>query len=478
MAAIAPYTEDRHLIFLKTDCMKYVLFFLLFPFVGVAQSETHNFTTYDTTFNFNGDIWNAIITRPANLFTAGSPDTASRPLIIMMPGQGQMGSANFSLLTQYGPHYWLANGWDGSVQLGNGKHYPIIISVSHVTNVYPSPVQYYPVLAYILQHYHINPRAVYGSGLSEGAFTTGGMIEYEKTIGDNIGMQCFTAIALFEGTPSVSYYTSPSWPTPYPNNPWADTGYYKIWAKKWHGKFAYLEGSGSDNFRDGWHYATAMNDTVPNSAYFSYENLGGGAHCCWNSMYDPSAVNWSCISPLGPNNSGSEVGSNQMGDYTAGENWYQWMLRQGDTTLVNGSAPPPSPTPPVVTIAAVPPITLPVDSFVLNGAGSTDAVGTITGWSWTVICGPCGATFSNVAGATTSVYVTFPGQYVFQLAATNGVGQTTAGQVTVTVNPAACPVIPPARTVTGVQVQLFGIWITIPTGAAKLTLSDGTTQNF
>src|SRR5580704_2173299 len=193
--------------------MRTVKFYLLTLFVSVcialyssspvlAQSESHNFITYDTLFNFNGDEWMAVISRPANLFTPGNPDTASRPLIISMPGEGQMGSLNYSLLSQYGPHYWLANGWTGGVSLGNGTHYPIVITVGHVTNVYPQVYQYYPVLTYILAHYHINPKAVYGCGLSMGAFTTGGMIDYEQTVGDNAGMKLFTAIALFEGTPT------------------------------------------------------------------------------------------------------------------------------------------------------------------------------------------------------------------------------------------------------------------------------------
>jgi hypothetical protein len=452
--------------------MRYILFFLLFPLSVFAQTETHNFTTYDTTFNFNGDIWNAIITRPVNLFTAGSPDTASRPLIIMMPGQGQMGSASFSLLTQYGPHYWLANGWDGGVQLGNGKHYPILISVTHVSNVYPQPFQFYPVLTYILQHYHVNPKAVYGTGLSEGAFTIGGTIEYEQIIGDHAGMKLFTGLCIFEGTPTTPWISFP--PTVYPATiaqaNWADTVYYKTWATQYGGKYFYLEGSGADNMRDGWHYAVAMNDAVRGSAYCSYESLGGGAHCCWNQMYDPSAINWTSVGTLGPNNSGPELGPNLMGDYQPGENVWQWMLRQGDTTLVNGTVLPPTPTPPVVNIAAVPPITLPVDSFTLNASGSTDAVGTITGWSWTEICGPCGATFSNAAGSVSNVYVTFPGQYVFQLSATNGVGQTTTGQITVTVNPAACPVSTPRTVVSWTVIQVNGM------SRIQVTFSDNSTQ--
>lgn len=314
-----------------------ILFFLSMACQG--QSETHNFITYDTSFSSTiglGEAWNARISRPANLFTLGNADTASRPLIIMIPGQGQMGSSDTNLLTQYGPHYWMNNAWDGGVQLGNGRHFPIIVTLSAVTNTIPSPVQYYPILKYIVQHYHIKPGCIYGTGFSEGAFTQGGEVEYEDTIGNQKGMKLLNALACFEGTPSVAYFTSPSWPTPYPNSSWADTAYFATWATTYGGKFFYLEGSGSDNFRDGWHYANAMNDVVPKSAYFSYEDAGGGAHCCWNQMYDPSDTNWTSVGTLGPLNSPSQAGTNTMGDYTSPGNVYQWMLRQGDTSLVGG----------------------------------------------------------------------------------------------------------------------------------------------
>src|ERR1017187_10827676 len=99
----------------------------IFPFNAIySQSETHNFITYDTIYNGNyGITWGIRISRPANMFTVGNPDTASRPAIVTMPGQGQMGSVNPGYLVVFGPHYWLLNGWDGSVVLGNGTHYPI-----------------------------------------------------------------------------------------------------------------------------------------------------------------------------------------------------------------------------------------------------------------------------------------------------------------------------------------------------------------
>src|ERR1700754_4055186 len=103
-----------------------ILLGVLILMIGTSFSqpvESHNFITYDTVYNGNfGVQWGMRITRPANMFTANNPDTASRPAIITMPGQGEMGSNNPAFLVTWGPHYWLNNGWDGSVVLGNGTH--------------------------------------------------------------------------------------------------------------------------------------------------------------------------------------------------------------------------------------------------------------------------------------------------------------------------------------------------------------------
>ena len=162
---------------------------------------------------------------------------------------------------------------------GNGTHYPILITITYINQVYNYAPDYYNLIDTLLTHFHIKRNSVHMGGLSEGAFSEGSLIKYEATPGAETGMKLITSIAAFEGTPN---------PLPTPYSTWdRDTVAYKVWAAKYHGRYFYLEGNGGDNFRNGWVYATAMNDSVPGSAYFSYDSLGGGNHCCWNSMYDP-----------------------------------------------------------------------------------------------------------------------------------------------------------------------------------------------
>lgn len=419
----------------KKALKKLLTILFLLPLLAICQTETHTFITYDTTFSSSfglGEAWNVRITRPTGLF-GNTADSAHRPLIIMMQGQGEMGTTDTSYLSHYGPHFWIKQGWDGGVQLGNGKHYPIIVTVNPTTNNIPSPVQYYPILQYLIQHYHIKANSVYGTGLSGGSFTQAGTIEYESTIGNQQGMKLLKALLCFEGTASVSYFTSPSWPSPYPNSQWADTAYFATWATTYGGRFFYLEGNGADNFRDGWHYANAMNNVVPKSAYFSYESDGSGGHCCWNDFYNPSVTAWS--TPTGGTyTAASQAGTDQMGNYQPGTNVYQWMLQQGDSSLVGSGA-----TPPTVSAGSTQTITLPTASVTLAGSATAVSPATSVTLLWTKISGPGSTTITGNTTLTPTMSGLQQGTYVFQLQATDNNANVNTATVTITVNAATNP---------------------------------------
>lgn len=377
---------------------KLLVLLLLIPVFAVSQVESHNFVRIDTTFTLGSNTWHMFMERPVNMFTAGNSDTASRPCIFFMSGQGEQGRTDTGALNTYGPFYWRNNGWDGGVTLGNGKHYPILVSLIYENNNVPNPSALYPALVYLQTTYHIKTpyrgyqNSFHGTGLSQGSFTQGGEIEYEGTLGDHAGMKMYGSLCMLEGTP-----TSPS--TEFPpraqncSTAWCDTNYYNTWDTLYHGRYFYLEGSGSDNERDGWHYSGAMNNVAPGTAYFSYESLGGGAHCCWNSMYDPSVTNWSSVSPLGPNNSPSQAGTNQMGNYTVPCNLFTWMFKQGDTAMVNSSA--------SLIVSAGPDQTLhiPVNGTVLTGSATPPSGFTISSYFWNQVSG----TAAVIGSPTTAI---------------------------------------------------------------------------
>jgi Secretion system C-terminal sorting domain len=319
------------------------LFHLFFSTNAYSQSETHNMVTYDTVINYSAYtgsfIWRLRITRPVNMFTPGSPDTASRPAIITMPGAGEVGSGAASdtdFLVRYGPHYWLTQGWDGSVQLGDGTHYPILITVIQgTTNTRGSATR--ALLDTLLSRYHIKRNSVHLGGLSEGGWVWGTMIQYSATAGDDFAASLVTSFVNLEGVAANnSFAPGPTWPTGYGH-----------WAKKYNGKGFFLYGRTDDQDQNtsnpplsGYNAVVNMNDSVPGSCFVSYEEIdGNGSHCCWNSMYDPSYTTWL----TGPNVSSKPGFPNVTGDYSEPSSIFQWMLRQGDTSLVGGAPVLPQP---------------------------------------------------------------------------------------------------------------------------------------
>lgn len=362
---------------------KFFTLALLFAVLSAhsQSTETHDFVTYDTTYNGPLGSWMLRISRPANMFTAGNADTASRPAIITMPGVGEMGNTDPSHLIKYGPHFWLSNGWDGSVVLGNGTHYPILVTVSFINNPWPSPEGGADVLAFILNHYHIKRNSVHLGGLSQGSFVWTSMIAFEQTAGAETGMKMVTSLTALEGFALGQNL---------PYSLWArgDVA-YQVWASKYHGKFFGLEGTA--DYRNVAEGEKAMNSSVRGSAHFSYENLGGGSHCCWNSMYDPNQHNWQSFPAYGPYVAAG-ADTNSRGTYQTGSSIFQWMLRQGDTTLVGTGASLPV-TPPSQPLASYTPIpaTIKADAYsAMSGvaaqptsdSGGGNNIGWINNGSW------------------------------------------------------------------------------------------------
>jgi alpha-tubulin suppressor-like RCC1 family protein len=358
------------------------------------------------------------------MFTAGHPDTASRPVIISMPGSGEVGT-NPAFLGLFGPHYWLANGWDGGVQLGNGKHYPILITIiTNQVNVRPAPML--QLMQHILNTYHIKRDAVHVAGLSMGGFTWGRFITYAATAGDETAMSMITSYTALQGI-AYDNFNGVSWGLPG----------FGHWAKKFNGKFFGLEGT--NDTRSVWSVRDAMDDSLSGNAYFSYENYGGGNHCCWNSMYNPSVTDWKCVAPItNPNLVINTLHANSMGTYNAPGNVFQWMIRQGDSSLVNGT---PS-NAPTVYAGVNQTLQLPLVSISLSGTATATAGNTISTVSWTQTSGPS-ALIVSAGSLVTLVTGISAGTYVFSLTATDNAGVSASSSVTIVVNPIIPPPPPP-----------------------------------
>ncbi|MEI9942618.1 MAG: PKD domain-containing protein [Chitinophagaceae bacterium] len=400
-----------------------------------AQSETHDFITYDTTVSLEGNFrWNLRITRPRNMFTANHPDTASRPGIVFMTGMGEA-NGNFGVLAMYGPHYWLGGGWSGGIQLGNGMHYPIIISVqSYTTNITTRAAG--NLLIHIMNTYHIKRNSLHCTGLSQGALTWQRLLNAQRTYGDRTYMKMIKSVSALsgQGNPYGDSLSGSGWVLGGDVTVAPDWQACAIWVNEYGGKYFALEGI-SDNVQAYlWMGTQAMNNARPGSAYFSYYPSG---HCCWNTMYDPGMTNWNCVAPLGPFIT-TGYAPNTMGTYKNGDNLFRWMLRQGDTTLVGSSSQPPPPAAnqaPVANAGTAQTITLPTSTVTLSGSG-TDPDGTINAYAWTQISGTA-ATIASPATASTNITgLTTAGTRVFRLTVTDNQGASGSSDVTIIVNPA------------------------------------------
>lgn len=374
--------------------------------------------TYDTTF----DGWNAIVTEDLSL--TGRDSAAG---IIFFPGIGQQ-TTNINDLKVNGPHYLIENGmWDGSVPLGNGVHHPFIISLQPPASGYPAMVVK-PKIDEILARYRIKRNSLYFTALSMGAWQANEFVTYEATPGDHTYGKMVKAMVNLEGVEPADYtgiYSS----LPYPNK-------MGDWAKACGGRELWVEGS--QDYRDMLAGAQNMNAAVPGSATYFQVTYGGGAHCCWNTEYEPS-VTWTKAS--NPNIS-------QLVGTAVPMNVWQWLLRQGDTSMPSGAPAPPALPAPTANAGTAQTITLPTNTVNLAGNGKGNNGANISTMSWSQTSGPNNASIkpgklvpavvnAMDLGATVSGMVA--GNYTFQLTVKDNKGMVSTALVTVTVNPAPAP---------------------------------------
>lgn len=427
--------------FYEVTCKKSVLLFTcgMLIFSGAAAQQI---VTYDTTF----DGWNAVVTMDKAL--TGNDSAAG---IVFFPGLGQETTDSADIVVN-GPHYLIRNGiWDGSVPLGNGVHHPFIISLQPPASGYPLEVVY-PKIQAILARYRIKRNSFYMTGLSMGGWYANQFVCYEPTPGDDTYGHLVRALVVLEGVePADSTGVYPSMSYPRKMGHWAAAcGGRELWVE------------GSQDYRDMLAGAQNMCDSVPNTATYFMVTYGGGAHCCWNTEYDPSTT-WTM--PSNPNI--SEVwGTPQP------MNVWQWLLRQGDTTMPTYSAP--APGPPAVSAGVAQTIQLPTSSLTLTGSASGVAGATISSVAWTEVSGPVTASFSAAANLTTTASgMTTAGTYVFQLEATDNNGLSSTATITVTVDAANVPPTVNAGNALTIQLPVSSATLTgTATGNGGATISS------
>lgn len=402
--------------------MRYILIISLLLCMGTvsAQSErSDDYVTYDSTMQEKAQGEGPFTWHFSISWHRG--DTTHRPTLWFYPGAGEFGT-DTTKLSLYLWHYWIKQGYSGAVVLGNGTHYPMAITLLppagsmrpwHIRAVVDSLRKYYPILAGS-QHF---------CALSQGNQAYQDMLMFYPTPGDESGMAQMRSMVDLQGEAGEQF-------SPFITGP-ADPTAFGHWAKKYDGRFFGIEGS--NDTRNIWQQTQNIGDSTGTDGYFAFDTLSNGSHCCWNAMTDPSVTNWTNTVPVNHiviHTTGAQASTmgNYVYDATHGTNIFQWMLRQGDTSLKVGCTP---------TVTGIPSQTktLPVSSATVSATVTLNCGHVGYTASWVRTSGPNTPTIVSPTSISTNITGLIAGTYIFTMTATDTSGLTGSASDTVVVNP-------------------------------------------
>ncbi len=328
-------------------------------------------------------------------------DPTRYPVIISLHGFGE-GGTNLSQLTGTGIPALIQNGKFPASFTVSGKVYKFIVIAPQLNqggiSWYTPQVDYVMKQIKILYKNKADFQRIYLTGYSGGG---AGVYTYPAS-SINSGKQLAavvpcTGAAWYQSSTDISNIVSAGLP---------------VWA--FHNDGDPTVPLSSDY---GWYSALNAAGINPAAKLTIYPNQN--SHDCWTRTYDTS--------PTNPNNI------------------YTWMLGYSRPNILN----PGSPAPSVATSRAgsSQTITLPVNSVILDGTGSTDAGSTLTSYLWTKVSGPAGDNLTNSSLSKAGVSFTNAGTYVYSLTVKDLQGNSNTSQTSIQVNALlAGPSVATART--------------------------------
>lgn len=345
-----------------------------------------------------------------------------------MPGAGQLGNGNLgdtTFVVQYGPEFWLRNGWDGTVVLGNGTHRPVFCTLiqSRVINssAFTRPSDIKQVLdGFIASRFRTLGKDSAWScmGFSAGAWVWSIFNSYLPATGNYTYYNYFKTEVDIEGVvPSDQYDASLAYPQKFGN---------RVNLRK----FALLgfDQTGSGAIGTSWQIQQNMVDSNASASAFNiFSFFGSGGHSNFNDFLNPATTNWTSTNTNLRTTNGGEP-SVFIGP---GQNVWQWDLRQSDTTLISNNQPPScfAGNPQTITQAQST-TTLTGRAFGTNGA-------TLTTTHWTVVVDPANGTVVQSPNTLTTgiTGMNIWGNYVFKLVVTDNHGLQDSSYIRITMLP-------------------------------------------
>lgn len=400
---------------------KLCLLLSIMLFSTCLKAQTHTPITTHVTNNING-YWEYL---PADYKTS----TKSYPLMIFFHGVGEVGdgsTASLQNVLKNGVPKLISQKLFPSSFTVKGKTYSFIVISPQFINTSRSILELNQLIDYCCAKYRVDKSKIYFTGLSFG----GGTCEYYAS---NSSSNCNRIAAMLPiagnfksgADLNASYLVStnlPVWFTHNQSDPTVSSSISVNWANK------------LNNFSPKINPGTLLT-IFPVSG-----------HDAWTKTYDP---NWR------PN----------------GLNVYEWMLQYSRGASSSGSLTAPANVVPVASIKTVSPVTLPTNSVILDGSGSSDKDGSIKSYAWSYVSGPAGYSLSNASTSKATASKLIAGTYVFKLVVTDNSGATTSSTVSVNVN------VAPVATVSGTGS------ITLPVNSVSLDGSlskdgDGTIKSY
>ncbi|HVB03101.1 MAG TPA: hypothetical protein VNE41_05230, partial [Chitinophagaceae bacterium] len=341
-----------------------------------------------------------------------SNPTQKYPVIFFLHGLGELGNGTAPSLNKlliYGPTKLIKSGKWPAYFTVNGHNFEFIVIAPQFKS-WPVPTDITSLIDLALSKYRIDTTRMYITGLSMGGGATWDYVNSSTANARRIAAIVPVAGASYPNVQKADTIAStnlPVWALQNLNDPTVPSFYSIDYVK----------------------YLNSYNPAINPQALLTLFQASG--HDSWDSAYNLN--------------------------YTRnGLNVFQWMLQ-----YTRGSSTIPPPIPPVVNPGPNITLTLPLDSTILNGSGSSAPSGSIKSYLWSQVSGTPGAIFTTPDSAITSLSGLSAGNYVFSLKVTDNLGDTASALVTIAVNSAAA--LPPLVVNPGTDTSL-----TLPADSAIL----------
>lgn len=375
-------------------------------------------TTKDTTFN--------------GRFVAVSSDAAaandSVEAFFIIHGKGEVGTTT-NYTHNYGPQFWLDNGWNGNVVMNNGTHRPMYITIQ-LSTFSTATQELKGIVDQIIARYpKIKRNGRHAMGLSQGGFQWGQFLTYLPSAGNYSYPLMFKSFVNLAGVR-------------------ANVNNGALASMDWRARFGHIarvtglkllgfQGT-TESDSEVWNVAKYMNDSInavmPGVLYAwnMYVTYGGGAHCCWNDMYNPGVTNWNLTNS---NVRATRNGATYSNFISSNQNIYRWAINQGDSSMTTAGTPVNQP--PVANAGPDQNITLPTSTATLAGSFTDDSAGVTV--LWTKLSGS--GNITTPTSLTSGITGLTAGASVFRLTVTDFYGLTSSDNMTITTANQAPPTV-------------------------------------